>query len=97
MSTASPVECSETLPEVVRKLWPHFSEVIVSSKPFETQVLEHRQDAAVDPPGGDVFAAAVVDLEALVGEDALLQRLLGEQQDAGAAELLAKGFLPLAR
>ena len=30
MSIASPVECSETLPEVVRSEWPHFSEVIVS-------------------------------------------------------------------
>ena len=51
------------------------------------QVLEHRQDAAVDLAGGDVFAAAFVDVEALVGEDPLLQRLLGEQQDAGAAEV----------
>src|SRR5207253_7441193 len=51
------------------------------------QVLEHRQDAAVDAAGGDVFAAAAVDLEVLVGEDAFLQRLLGEQEDAGAAQL----------
>ena len=31
MSTASPVVCSETLPEVVRRPWPHCSEVIVRS------------------------------------------------------------------
>ncbi len=30
MSTASPVEWAETLPEVVMMLWPHLSEVIVS-------------------------------------------------------------------
>ena len=29
MSTASPVECSLTLPDVVRIEWPHLSEVIV--------------------------------------------------------------------
>ena len=33
MSTASPVEWALTLPEVVRMLWPHLSEVTVSRKP----------------------------------------------------------------
>ena len=70
--------------------------MIVRSKPLTRQVLEHRQDAAVDAAAGDVFAAAGVDLKALVGEDAFLQRLLGEQQDAGAAQL-GEGLLPLAR
>ena len=36
---------------------------------FRAQVLEHREDAAVDLAGGDVFAAALVDREAVVGED----------------------------
>ena len=60
-----------------QRLWPHFSEVIVSLKPFETQVLEHRQDAAVDLARGDVFAAALVDREVLVGQDPLLSASLG--------------------
>ena len=34
MSTASPVLCSETLPLVVRMLWPHFSALILIVKPF---------------------------------------------------------------
>ena len=34
MSTALPEECSETLPEAVRKPWPHFSDVTVGLKPL---------------------------------------------------------------
>ena len=33
MSTALPEECWETLPDAVRKPWPHFSEVTVGRKP----------------------------------------------------------------
>ena len=62
---------------------------------FRAEVLEHREDAAVDLPLFDVFPAALVDVEALVGEHALLQRFLGEQQDAGAAQLLVERVLPL--
>ena len=87
MSTASPVECSETLPEVVRRLWPHLSEVIVSVKPFERRYSSTARTRRSIWPVAMSFAAALVDREALVGEDALLQRFLGEQQDAGAAEV----------
>ena len=97
MSTASPVVCSETLPEVVRKLWPHFSEVIVSSKPFETQVLEHRQDAAVDLAGGDVVAAAVVDREALSARTRCCSASLESSRTPAPLSLAVNGFLPLAR
>ena len=45
------------------------------------EVLEQRQDPAVDLPGLDVLAPALVDLEARVVEDALGELLLGEQQD----------------
>ena len=37
MSIASPVVCSETLPDDVRKLWPHLSEVMLRRKPFSTR------------------------------------------------------------
>ena len=37
MSIASPVECSLTLPEVVMRLWPHLSEVIVRRKPLSAR------------------------------------------------------------
>ena len=43
--------------------------------------LERGQHAAVDRAGLDVLAAAVVDLDARVGEHALDQRLLAHQQD----------------
>ena len=33
MSIAVPVECSDTLPEVVRLPWPHWSEEIVGFRP----------------------------------------------------------------
>ena len=43
--------------------------------------LERREHAAVDVAGLDVAAAAVVDADPRIVEDALLQRLLGHQQD----------------
>ena len=96
MSTAPPVECWLTLPEVVRTEWPHLSEVIVRPEAALGQVLEHRQDAAVDLAGLDVLAAALVDLEARVGEHAALELLLRHQQDladgrAGALERVLAG------
>ena len=33
MSTALPIECSDTLPEAVISEWPHLSEVTVGLKP----------------------------------------------------------------
>src|SRR5918999_5686398 len=43
------------------------------------QVGERGEDAAVDPPRADVVAAAVVDLDAPVREDAPLEGRLGQQ------------------
>ena len=37
MSTAVPVECSDTLPDVVRYEWPHCSDVTVGLKPEATR------------------------------------------------------------
>ena len=45
------------------------------------QVLERREHAAVDLAGADVVAAALVYLDALVGEDALLEQRLRQQHD----------------
>src|SRR5829696_5857789 len=50
------------------------------------QVLEHRQHAPVDLPGPDVVAAAGVDLDAVVGQDALLEHRLRQQQDLADRE-----------
>ena len=95
---ASPVECSLTLPEVVRTLWPHLSEVIVRPEAAAGEVLQHRQDAAVDLAGADVVAAALVDLEPRVGEHPALELRLRHQQDLADARLeSANGFLPAAR
>ena len=62
---------------------------------FRAQVLEHREDAAVDLARFDVFATALVDVEAVVVQHPLRQRFLGEQQDPGAAQLRVEGVLAL--
>src|SRR4029077_19137297 len=62
---------------------------------FRAQVLEDGEDAPVDLALFDVFAAALVDVEALVVQHPLGQCFLGEQQDPGAAELRVERVLAL--
>ena len=81
MSTALPLECSDTLPDAVRNPWPHLSEVTVGLKPLTREELERREDAAVDLTELDVAAAAAVHLDPRIGEHEPLQRLLVHQQD----------------
>jgi hypothetical protein len=51
------------------------------AQPGLREVRQRGQDAAVDLTGPDVVAAAVVDLDALVGQHPPLELRLGEQQD----------------
>ena len=56
-------------------------------KPRLGEVLERGEHAAVDLAGLDVLAAARVDLDPLVGEHALLEQRLRQQQDLADREV----------
>ena len=76
MSTASPVECSETLPSVVRSECPHFSAETVGFRPDTARNSSVASTRLVDLPGLDVLAPARVDVDVGVGEHLLLQLFL---------------------
>src|SRR3954463_12066857 len=95
MSTAVPVECSLTLPDVVMRPWPHSSELTVGFRPLaarNSSVARTRRAPAAPraaaPPRRDAPPAAVVDLDVRAAQDPLRQRLLAHEQD------LADGRVP---
>ena len=81
MSTALPELCSETLPELVKKPWPHLRRGDRGPQAGLGEVLERGEHAPVDLARADVVAAAAVELDALVGEHAALEQPLRQQQD----------------
>jgi hypothetical protein len=81
MSTASPVECWEMLPDAVSQAMAALHRGDGRGAGRSGEVLERREDAAVDRAGADVVAAAGVDVDARVGEHAALEGLLAHQQD----------------
>ena len=78
----------------VRMLWPHFSELIRSVKPFERGTPAARGRGGRSCPFR-CLRGRIGRCRGFVGEDALLQRFLGEQQDAGAAEPCVERVLAL--
>ena len=82
MSTALPEEWWETLPRLACR--SRGRSLQARDRRLEAgggEELERGEHAAVDLPEAHVAAAAAVDLDARVGEDALDQRLLAHQQD----------------
>src|SRR3954451_16812461 len=79
MSAASPVECSEMLPEVVRSL-AGLQRGHGRVEPGLREVLERREHAAVDLDALDVVATGRVDLDARVAQDARLEQRLRHQE-----------------
>ena len=86
MSTALPEECSETLPEVVRRPWLPFSDEIDGLRPDSARYSSVASTRRSIWPDLMSSLAARVDLDALVGEDALLEQRLGQEDDLADRE-----------
>ena len=97
-STARPYQWSETRPPPATNLeCPHFSARDGRAQTRAGQVLEDDQDALVDQAALDVLAAAVVDVDARVGEDRAAELLLGHQQHLADGDRLLVQERVLAR